>query len=177
MGVLRRLAAVLLAPVACYQPRLPDCTVRCASSDDCAPGQTCDAQGYCAAPGLACPAGEPDAPPPGPPIDAPPPIDARPPIDALPIDAAPNVQLRVRISGSGAVDVEGAGRCDAAGPDHGDCRYSVTPGTPLELLAIPYSGSVFEEWTSAACATAGATCVFTPIAPMTEVRARFMHDD
>ena len=33
-----------------------------ASSDDCAPGQTCGDQGYCAAPGLACPVGDPDAP-------------------------------------------------------------------------------------------------------------------
>jgi len=37
----------------CYSPELRDCAVSCASPDDCAPGQVCGSDAYCAAPEIA----------------------------------------------------------------------------------------------------------------------------
>ena len=51
-----RVALVLLACAACYDPTLRDCTVACSGSGDCATGQSCRA-GFCVAtddPGPAC---------------------------------------------------------------------------------------------------------------------------
>jgi hypothetical protein len=168
MDVLKLLAAAaLLAPAACYEPHFPDCTVRCATSADCAPGQACGGHGYCAAPELACALAGFDAPV----ADGPPADSHRPP------DAASKVQLRVRISEKGKVFVEDVGMCDSEGWANGDCRFSVTAGIPLVLHAIPHAGYVFERWTSSACAMAEETCMLTPIEPLTEVRARFDRDD
>ncbi len=165
MGILRSLAAVaLLAPTACYEPELASCAVRCTSSADCAPGQTCGAGGLCAAPDLACAAG----------ADA---AIADAPADAQRPDAGPRVQLRVRVSDSGRVHVDGVGLCDSEGSPDGDCRFAVAPGVPLTLRAVPHAGYRFDQWTSAACAMAGSTCMLTPVAPMTEARVRFMRDN
>lgn len=161
MGVLRPLlAAALLAPAACYDPRLPDCAVACASSRDCAPGQACSAEGRCAAPDHACaPAG----------VDAP-----RPPRDAAPGDGAPvKVVLRVRVDPGGKVIGPGDGTCDGYAPVGGDCWYAVPAGVPLTLDAVPYPGHRFDRWASAACGPAGPSCVLTPTGALLEVRARF----
>ncbi len=37
----------------CYDPATPDCTITCNGSDECASGQTCGSDGYCAAPDVA----------------------------------------------------------------------------------------------------------------------------
>jgi len=37
----------------CYDPATPDCTITCRGSDECAGGQTCGSDGYCAAPDVA----------------------------------------------------------------------------------------------------------------------------
>jgi hypothetical protein len=163
MGVLRSLAAAaLLAPVACYEPELASCAVRCTSSADCAPGQSCSVAGLCAAPDLACsPAGG----------DA---AIADAPGNGQQPDAGPRVQLRVRVSDSGRVHVDGVGLCDSEGWQDGDCRFGVVPGVPLTLRAIPHAGYQFDQWTSTACSMAGATCMLTPVASTTEARVRFM---
>jgi hypothetical protein len=167
MDLLKLLAAsALLAQAACYEPRFTDCAVRCSTDDDCAPGQTCGTHGYCAGTELACTRGEPDAA-----------GSNSPPADAALPDAPAKVQLRVRISQDGKVLVEEVGMCDSEGWPGGDCRFTVTAGVPLILRAIPHTGHVFERWTSTACAMAPATCMLTPIAPMTEVRARFEQTD
>lgn len=44
-------AIALLA--ACYDPATTDCTVTCSGADDCANGQTCGSDGYCAGPDVA----------------------------------------------------------------------------------------------------------------------------
>jgi hypothetical protein len=165
MGVLRSLAAAaLLAPVACYEPELASCAVRCTSSTDCAPGQTRGAAGYCAAPDLACsPAAADGA------IG-----DGAP--DAQPPDAGLQVQLRVRVSDRGRVHVDGVGLCDSEGWPAGDCRFAVAPGVPLTLRAIPHAGYRFDQWTSTACSMAGPTCMLTPVAAMTEARVRFVRE-
>jgi hypothetical protein len=159
MGVLRPLAAAaLLAPAACYEPQLADCAVACSSSSDCAPGQTCGAAGYCAAPDLAC------APRGG--VDAPRPVDARP-ADA----PSMKVLLHVRADRGGAVIVQGTETCDA------DCWFSVPGGAPVLLHAVPRAGHRFDRWTTPACGTQDESCILTPIEPSTEVRARFERDD
>ncbi|HSK05133.1 MAG TPA: hypothetical protein VK932_27980 [Kofleriaceae bacterium] len=166
MGVLRSLAAAaLLAPVACYEPELASCAVRCTSSADCAPGQTCGAGGLCAAPDLACsPAGGDAA------------IGDAPGAGQQP-DAGARVQLRVRVSDHGRVHVDGVGLCDSEGWQDGDCRFGVVPGVPLTLRAIPHAGYQFDQWTSTACSAAGPTCMLTPVAATTEARVRFMRVD
>lgn len=37
----------------CYDPETPDCTITCEGADQCADGQTCGSDGYCAAPDVA----------------------------------------------------------------------------------------------------------------------------
>jgi hypothetical protein len=162
--------AALLAP-ACYEPRLPDCTLACSSSSDCAPGQVCGAEGYCAAPEHAC------MPPSigGPPADGPPPPADAPADAGAPPDAPPKVLLRVRASGGGAVVVEGAGSCDSDSQG-GDCTYSVVAGLSIELRAVPHAGRSFDRWTSLACAAQDQTCVLTLVSAFTEARARFQNE-
>lgn len=165
MGVLRLLAAAaLLAPAACYEPRLVDCVVRCSSNADCAPGQTCGAQGYCAAPELACTASGSDA------GTADGPGGPRRP------DAGPRVQLRTRVAEGGTINVDDIGICDADGESNGDCLFSVAPAVPLTLRAVPHGGYKFDRWMSAWCAMAAAICVFTPTEPLTEVRVKFARE-
>ncbi|HWO25531.1 MAG TPA: hypothetical protein VNO30_42620 [Kofleriaceae bacterium] len=161
------LTAPLALLPACYEPQWRDCAVRCSSGEDCAPGQTCGAAGYCAAPDLTCTPATADAPP----ADAPaPPRDARKP------DDKPKVQLRVRVNDGGRVFVDGSGTCDTDSSQNGDCQFAVTAGTPQSLHAIPHSDYHFDRWTSSACGMAGAVCTLVPVEPQTEVRARFAHD-
>jgi hypothetical protein len=47
------LAALIVALVGCYSPTLRDCTLQCESPHDCAGGQVCGSDGYCAAPAVA----------------------------------------------------------------------------------------------------------------------------
>jgi hypothetical protein len=162
MGILRLVAAALLAAAACYEPHLPDCTVRCASSDDCAPGQVCGAQGYCAASGLACPSS-------GAPADAAP-ADTRKP------DDPPEVQLHVLVGDGGKVRIDGTGTCDSSGAQQGDCLFTVMRGAALRLRAVPQGGYSFDRWTSAACEGEPASCDLTLIMPLTEVQATFVPD-
>lgn len=160
MDLLKPLAAALLWLVpACYEPQWQDCAVRCASSEDCAPGQACGAQGYCTSPDRTCTPASADAGP----------ADSRKP------DDKPKGQLRVRLSEGGTISVEGAGTCGFEPPQHGDCQFLVTLGVQQEVRAVPSIGYVFDRWTSPACATAGASCVLVPLDPTTEVRARFKH--
>jgi hypothetical protein len=45
------LGLVLLS--ACYDPDTVDCTITCSAADECAEGQVCDSDGFCAAPEIA----------------------------------------------------------------------------------------------------------------------------
>jgi len=44
---------VAMLATACYDPELRDCTVTCHGKHDCAEGQVCGSDGYCAAPDVA----------------------------------------------------------------------------------------------------------------------------
>jgi len=151
---------------ACYSPDLRDCTVSCVGAADCAGGQVCSAEHYCAASGVSCAM---QAPPHDAPradmmmeLDAPPP----PPIDAPPATG----DLHVRIMDKGDVAVSGVATCDH------DCTYTVLLGGELELVAQPGDGRRFERW-SGACDGDDVTCVLVPTQPLTEVSAKFRKDD
>lgn len=169
MAVLRRLGAIAvqLAVVvdgyACYTPAVRDCTVSCASPDDCTGGQVCGPDGMCAAPEVAgrCQAATADA---GTVRDAAPPRDAAPRIDAAP----PTVALRVQIVGKGEVIVEGVGTCSSRDPQDGDCTYQVAPGIERTARARPIDNDrPFAAWISLTCAGQDASCGFTPAGPTT----------
>ncbi len=172
-------AFVLGVTTSCYSPEFRDCSVSCASTVDCASGQICGSDQLCAAPELAgrcalraTDAGTidvEDARPDGrPPTDARPPADAPPANpDAPPPPPPPPIQLHVKITGNGRIDVVGIGSCDT------DCTYSVAAGVPVTLKAVPDNGAMFEKWTSSTCAGQGSTCVATPTVSPTDVSAKF----
>ncbi|MBA3452639.1 MAG: hypothetical protein H0T42_06010 [Deltaproteobacteria bacterium] len=43
------LALLSTATAGCYRPQLDECAVRCGGAEDCAPGQVCGSDGWCAA--------------------------------------------------------------------------------------------------------------------------------
>jgi len=157
---MRALVVVVGGLTACYSPELRDCTVSCAAAMDCAGGQVCGSDGFCASPEVAgrC-AG----------TDGSVAADAR----VLPIlDASLTGELRLKITGKGTLELVGLGTCDPEQhPD--DCTYPVTLGVALTLHASPHSDHTFETWTSVACGGQGATCVTTPILPVTDIAAKF----
>lgn len=172
MGVLKYL--VLAALPACYSPDVRDCTVSCATASDCAAGQVCGSDAFCAAPEVAgsC-ARRPDA---GAPPDAIDLSDApRPPPDAAP-DAPPRtVQLQLHVVGRGSVSSLVTGSCDA-GSGSADCVYAVPEDLPLTLHARAKNGWRFDGWRSSPCDDQPALCTLIPTAP-TYVEAVFAEDD
>lgn len=157
MGILERSAALTfaLAGVACYEPDLRDCTVACASATDCAAGQICGADHFCAEPGVSgsCPASllpgdagatSRDAGTDGGML----PIDAA--VDAPP-DAPPDPVLMISIEGKGRVTVQGIGSCDSAAPQNGQCSFAVAMNSLLTVDAQAYPDWRFDRWTTAVC--------------------------
>lgn len=171
--------AMALTGASCYSPDLRDCTVACASQNDCAYGQVCGADQFCAAPEIAgrCSelpgdagsddrdAGIPDGK-----LDAR--VDAAPP----PPDGHLMVPLHLKIDGDGRVTVPGEPACEKQGPQNGDCNYQVTLGLPLTLTAQPYEDSRFDRWSGMPCNLQDATCTFIPTAAA-DVHARFKKED
>jgi len=167
MDVVTRLAMIAALLVAgCYGPEVRDCTVSCASASDCATGQTCGEDGWCAAPDVAgsC-AARTDAP------------DARP-VDAA-IDGAASdagvAQLHVIVAGRGKVVVDPLGvECIGYAGVPGDCLFDVSPGATEMLLPVETTpSSAFAGWTTDNCAEAASSCTVTMEPPVTLVGARF----
>jgi hypothetical protein len=157
-GWLAGVAAVLALATGCYSPSLRDCTVSCASENDCAGGQVCGSDKLCAAPDIA---GKCGMAMPGPDAEVPP-VDAA--VDAA-IDAAPvaMVSLRVQITGKGDVVVTGVGTCPSDGPQKGDCTFSVPANVQRMARATGKMGDKFKRWSSIVCGLQGETCTFTPL--------------
>jgi hypothetical protein len=142
---LHQLLLILAILSGCYAPDLRDCTVTCSGAKDCASGQVCGADGYCAAEDVAGSCGN--------------------AVDAA-VDAVPSVMLRVTVDGDGHVDVVGGGSCS-------DCVMQVPKNAQLVVKAIAERiDHPFDRWTSLTCAGQTATCMFTVSGPTT-VTAKF----
>ena len=157
---------------ACYSPEVRDCTVTCASPEDCTGGQLCDRDGFCAMPEAANRCRHVARP------DASVMLDARPhepPHDARMPDAGLLVELAIEIAGAGKVHVIGVGICNAL-LDDPSCTYPVIAGVALQLRAIAGPDWSFDKW-SDACDGRDSTCALTPTQTITKVKAKFRHDD
>lgn len=174
MGILRSsvaLTAVLAG--GCYSPELRDCTLTCSSASDCADGQLCGADHFCAAPEIAghCSSLPGDAT--GSDRDAG--VDAPKIVDAA-SDAATHVALMISIEGQGRASV-GSATCDQAAPQNGMCVISVPINQPVTVAATGYPGWRFDKWTTAVCASVPITlCTFSPSAA-TPVGLKFKKED
>jgi len=181
MGILRVSGPLLVAMTsACYSPELRDCTLTCTAASDCADGQVCGSDHFCAAPGIAgrCSSLPGDA---GGTdrdggVDDQKMPDAR--RDAATPDATAYVLLAITIEGKGRVIVQGIGICEQAAPQNGHCTFPVQLGMVTTAQAQPYWDQRFEKWTTAICAaTLGSTCTFTPTTTSTALGVKFRKDD
>lgn len=165
MGLLARttLAALVMAGSACYSPNLRDCTIACRSGDDCADGQVCGADQFCASPEVAgrCSGGaRRDAS-----IGATgedggtTSIDAAVPPDALP-DASTEGVLTISIGGHGRVIVQDVGTCEfQASP----CDLLVPLDDDVVLAAFPSNDWELDKWNAGPCnGDESPACVFEP---------------
>jgi hypothetical protein len=156
--------------------------VSCTAANDCASGQVCGSDRFCAAPDLAgrCASFPKDDG--GTPI--PPTHDAGVIVDAeavIPPDAAPDApttrQLHIKIDGQGGVSVLGVGICDSGPPQNGDCTFIVLLTAPVHAEAFPHSDWRFDKWTQGPCdGDESRTCDFTPTGT-TNLNAKFRRDD
>ncbi len=179
MGLLARgtLMALVMAGSACYAPELRDCTIACKTPEDCADGQVCGADQFCASPEVAgrCSQGgarrdaaigaaNEDA---G--MTA---IDAAVPPDAPP-DAPTEGVLTISIGGHGRVIVENVGTCEyQASP----CQVVVPLDHDVILAALPSNGWELDEWNAGPCTgDESPTCVFQPSLAMV-AGAKFRKD-
>ena len=168
---------MLAAMTGCYSPELRDCTLTCSSTSDCADGQVCGGDHFCAAPAIA---GSCSSLPDGAGSNnrdagvGAATMDARP--DAAP-DAPTHVALTINIEGQGRLNVQGIGTCDKSAPQNGSCILVVPANMPVTAEAEPYSGQRFEKWTTVICAAMqSSTCTFTPTMT-TPVGVKFRKDD
>lgn len=146
---MRALLVTLLATAACYEPQARDCTVTCNNANECAGGQVCGGDGFCAAPSVAghCSV-----------IDAPP--------------AEMPIALSVVIMGPGKISVEDIGVCSSDTAPHGTCTFSVPARMARQLRAIQLKeDKSFQGWTMG-CSGSQDTCELTPVMAVT-VGARF----
>jgi hypothetical protein len=136
----------------CYDPGAVNCTVSCEGSGECATGQVCGSDGFCAAPdvaGTCSTAGS---------------------------GAGGPARLEIAIMGKGTVTVDDVGDCDSeessgSGPG-GKCTFMVPMGVPRTLEAVEAHAKEFQFWSQACLGTAH-SCTVTPILASTTVGARF----
>jgi hypothetical protein len=158
MVVLRALLFAYFAS-ACYSPEIRDCTTACNQGADCAPGQVCGDDGFCASQDVAGRCAS---------IAAP--NDAGTDATDAPPDA-PTIKLWVRVDGRGLVSIVGVGDCDG-GSGQIECPFDVRQDAPLTLHATPKNNWRFDRWSDACDGQLTATCVIAPNTN-TDVRARF----
>ncbi|HEY4238940.1 MAG TPA: hypothetical protein VGM88_03960 [Kofleriaceae bacterium] len=144
MALLKAALAVLLL-AGCYDPTLKDCVVTCANPGDCADGQVCGADKFCAAPDVAgtC-------------------------------SPAEKVALHVTVMGMGQVEADNIGTCSSEGSQNGNCTWMVTMGEAVELHAMTVSsGHAFLRWTMPITCLTNTDCSVTPTQSTTTVSAMF----
>jgi hypothetical protein len=182
MGLLRLVApgtavALVAMSSACYEPELRDCTIACQGASDCADGQVCGADHFCAGPDVAGHCSTPAT------RDASvgatgsdggggPLVDAAVPPDAPP-DAPTRGILTIMISGHGRVVVQNVGACEyEASP----CQLSVPLDQDAILTAWPSNDWRFDNWNAGPCnGSDAAACLFKPALAIT-VSAKFHKD-
>jgi hypothetical protein len=150
MGFLRVDLAVLVASAACYAPDVRDCKVTCDRTLDCADGQVCGSDRFCAAPGASGTCGSSAT------IDAsmtPPDAPFHPP------DAQATVELQIMIMGNGSVELTGGGTCTTS------CTLAAPFGVVATLYAVPDPKQQFDRWETLPCAGQPTTCTFVALAP------------
>jgi hypothetical protein len=186
MAVLARIAALAALVLAgCYDPALRDCKVTCHGAGECASGQVCGNDGFCASPEVAgtcktrpdasdeadAPQMQPDAnTTPDSAFDAPVVIDGAP--DGNP-DAGV-VQLHITITNKGKV-VDSTNTITCNSPP-GDCLFNVEQNKTITLTAVGSAQHPFDKWTDATCgASAGTnpTCTVVTSMAVTLVTAAF----
>ena len=148
-GRLRALAVLSVVLAGCYDPDALDCTVSCSAANECADGQVCGSDGFCASVSAAGHCGGPDG-----------------------GTASSLVSLHVTIDGPGKVSIDGIGVCDSDTAEHGGCTWSVPRAMTLSLKADPKHDHEFDAWTEG-CSGDKATCALTPVTALTQVGAKF----
>ena len=171
---------------ACYDPSLRECTVSCASADDCAPDQVCGSDGLCASAAHAghCAAlALPDASPDGrddhtdasdgdPPADAR--VDAR--VDAAPPDAPQLGAIHVAITGRGRVLLSATDYCESPNANGIACDLAAPQGPQTLHQMTTHAGDKFKAWSGACTGTGGDCHVFVVIGTTVWVGAEFTED-
>jgi hypothetical protein len=177
--VTRGALVVAVALAGCYEPQVRDCTIACSFATDCADGQTCGGDGWCAAPDVAGSCDERRENP-----DAMPPPDAEPPIeidasvpDAPGPDAMPDVvvKLRVVVEGRGKVLISPLDE-ECIGVNNGsvECPFNLGFGSVQHLVPVTTGGgSTWVGWTTGNCSASPNECVVTLTDAETLVVAKF----
>lgn len=140
-------ALAFVALAACYDPGAVDCTVSCAAASECAQGQVCGSDGFCAAPSVAGHCGGPDG-----------------------GASSELAMLKITIEGQGKVSIDGVGVCDTETSD--SCSFMVPTATSLSLKASPKKDQRFVTW-SGACAGTSPSCAVLAVMALTQLGAKF----
>lgn len=143
--VTRSLAVAALWLAACYDPVVLDCAVECAGPRDCAGGQVCGDDHFCAAPEVA----------------------------GTCTDGTAQMRiLRVIVEGRGlVVSADDSIACEAEGNQPSDCPFEV-PAGDVALLAIDTHPEFrFVGWSGTSCGESPSCTV--SVAESTVIGARF----
>jgi hypothetical protein len=176
--VMRAALVVVVALAGCYQPEVRDCTIACSFATDCADGQKCGSDGWCAAPPVAGTCDERRENPDAMPIDAEPPIE----IDASAPDAQPDampdvvVKLTVIVEGRGKVRISPLGEdCIGMNNTSVECGPFLLGFESVQHL-VPLQeggGSEWVGWTTDNCSAFPNECTLTLTAAETLVVGKF----
>jgi len=137
--------ALLTLAAGCYDPQVDDCTITCAAIDECADGQLCGADGFCAAPDVAgtCNPG------------------------------VPTAVLTIRIEKKGRITVDNpVFACESTEGAGTTCMTAIPKTGWLDLHAIE-TDKEFERWTSTRCLGQPTTCRLLLGDATLEVSAKF----
>lgn len=137
VGFAVALIGATTAASGCYSPELKDCVVACMNAADCAPGQACGDDGWCAGGEQAGQCEDPGGEPPVPMGD----------------------ELRVVIEGQGQVEMETSSlagppmkeTCTSSTAAGTTCTYPMPAGMWATLRQKEGGGWLFDGWASPGC--------------------------
>ena len=163
-----------LSAVACYDPRLEDCKLRCGEGDSCPRDMTCaTTTGLCIRKGSTTDCTMIDAQ--NTPVDASPPLDdaSTEPDAAIEPDASEIAILRLEVVGPSGriVTPNNLSNCNVA---DSPCAYSLMREDEVVLEARPRAQ--FDHWEGACGGTDAMDCTATMSADVVTVRAVFFSE-